>query len=87
MDNIENLLNVRYQTEILESLGWDEDLLAQLLTYLNNEFENFNLKHPAYLLKEVEIAFGEDTANVLKRIFDEQLKVILAYNQGEINEH
>jgi len=85
--HVQNILNIRYQTQILESLGWDEQKFTQLFEYLNNEFTNFDLKHPAELLKVIENHFGKATSDVFVEIFDEQLKLILAQNSGAYDEH
>jgi len=84
---IQDILDIRYQTQILESLGWDEQLFAQLFEYLNNEFSNFDLKHPKEILKVIETNFGEATSSVFIEIFNNQLKLILYQNNGVIDEH
>ena len=84
---IQDILDIRYQTQILESLGWDEQLFTQLFEYLNNEFSNFNLKHPIEILKVIEENFGKATSDVLKELFSNQLKLILHQNNGIIDEH
>ena len=86
-NHLNSILNVRYQTEILESLGWDEQKQLQLFDYLDTEFNNFNLKNPGELLNSVELHFGELTANVIKKIFAEQFNLIVNNSGGENNEH
>tara|TARA_X000001388_G_scaffold63476_1_gene49438 strand:+ start:680 stop:943 length:264 start_codon:yes stop_codon:yes gene_type:complete len=87
MNNLNQLLNIALKTELLESLGWDEHKLAQLEQYLENEFSNFNLKSPIVIITEIENHFGEATAEIIARLFEDQLKVLLTVNRGEINEH
>ena len=86
-DHLNHILNIRYQTEILEALGWDEERLAQLFEYLETEFTNFNIKNPGALLNSVELHFGESTANVIKKIFAEQFNLIVNNISGKNNEH
>ena len=85
--DLSQILNLSLQTELLESLGWDEQLLAQLLQYLENEFENFYLKSPLIIISEIQENFGEAPAVIIGRIFEEQLKTILTVNRGDIHEH
>ena len=84
---LKDIWDIRYQTQVLESLGWDEQLFNQLFEYLNDEFSNFNLKHPAEILKVIESNFGKGAADVFKEIFSNQLKLILHQNNGIIDEH
>jgi|SaaInlStandDraft_1057018.scaffolds.fasta_scaffold631980_2 hypothetical protein len=86
-NHLQSILNVRYQTELLESLDWDEQKRSQLFEYLETEFNNFNLKRPGELLNSVELHFGESTAMIIKKIFAEQFNVIIQNNSGENNEH
>ena len=86
-NHLQHILNIRYQTEILESLGWDEKKMSQLFDYLETEFNNFNIKRPGELLNSVEMHFGEATAIIIKKIFAEQFNVIKTNNNGENNEH
>ena len=87
MNNLNQLLNIALKTELLESLGWDEHKLAQLEQYLENEFSNFNLKSPIVIIAEIENHFGENTAAIIARLFEDQLKVLLTVGGGKIDEH
>ena len=89
MNNIQlqDILDIRYQTQVLESLGWDEQLFTQLFEYLNDEFNNFNLKHPAEIIKVIESNFGKAASEVFIEIFKNQLELILYQNNGIIDEH
>ena len=69
---IQDILDIRYQTQILESLGWDEQLFTQLFEYLNNV---------------IELNFGKATSDVFVDLFNNQLELILYQNNGNINEH
>ena len=87
MDSAGIVINIHYQTQLLESLGWDEQLLDQLLTYLDTEFSNFNLKPPSGIISEVEIHFGKATSEVLAEIFKSQMMFLKAYSGDPHNEH
>ncbi len=87
MDKVDLILNIQCQTQLLESLGWDEELLAQLLKYLDTEFSNFEIKSPEAILNEVEEHFGPQTSEVLRLFFKEQLKIIKMNSGGSNYEH
>lgn len=87
MNNFLNYLNLKVKTELLESLGWDEQLLSQLEEYLNTEFNNFHVVHPDTIIENVKQNFGEETSKVLNELFKDQLKSILIHNGGVIDEH
>lgn len=87
MNNFLNYLNLKVKTELLESLGWDEQLLSQLEEYLNTEFNNFHVVHPDTIIENVKQNFGEETSKVLSELFKDQLKSILIHNGGVIDEH
>tara|TARA_R110001599_G_scaffold185287_1_gene379552 strand:+ start:544 stop:813 length:270 start_codon:yes stop_codon:yes gene_type:complete len=86
-NHFQSILNVRYQTELLEALGWDEQMLAQLFDYLNTEFNNFNIKRPGELLNSIEFHFGESVAVIIKKIFAEQFSLIVDNSGGKSSEH
>lgn len=82
MDKISTVINVHHQTQLLEALGWDEELLDQLFSYLETSFTNFETKSPDLILIEVEEHFGAAAASVLKDLFIEQIKFIKSYGAG-----
>ena len=47
--------NIVKETQLLESLGWDEDLLKELYEYLDVHFSGDSIITPKLLLKEVVI--------------------------------
>ena len=89
MNQIQNLINIRNQTELLESVGWDEEVLSQLFSYLEVELsgENFHIKHPTLIVQEVKNNFGEPAALVLEEIFKDQIKAIISQTNGVIDDH
>jgi len=82
-NHLNSILNVRYQTELLESLGWDEQKLAQLFDYLETEFNNFNIKRPGDLLNSIELHFGKVTSEIIKKIFAEQFNIVVSRKKSE----
>tara|TARA_R110000782_G_scaffold267067_1_gene362083 strand:- start:569 stop:832 length:264 start_codon:yes stop_codon:yes gene_type:complete len=65
--------NIQYNTQLLESLDWDEEALQSLLEFLDVEFASFETKHPLKIIEIVTEYFGEDTSKVLSKIFSEQV--------------
>ena len=61
--------NLAKQTMLLESLGWQEDLLEELYSYLTIHFEGDSIVSPGILLEDIEKKFGEDCAEVLRSFF------------------
>ena len=66
-----NLINLSYQTEILESLGWDENQLNTLYEYLDTVFNEDMLTHPDAVLKIIEDNFGYSCKIIIDRLFKE----------------
>jgi len=58
--------NLSKETQLLESLDWDEDLLTELYDYLDVHFTGDSIISPNLLLKEVNEKFGETCANILR---------------------
>ena len=74
-DDLKKLrLNLNERTSLLESVGWDEIKFTKLEEYLSNISQDFVVKHPKQVLKEVKNHFGEETAEVLKYIYLNYLK-------------
>ena len=65
----DQLIDVQYQTALLESLGWDEEMLATLFDYLDTVFNNHDVVHPSIILKTVEENFNFETKKILEEIF------------------
>ena len=61
-DDLKKLrLNLNERTSLLESVGWDEIKFTKLEEYLSNISQDFVVKHPKQVLKEVKNHFGEET--------------------------
>jgi hypothetical protein len=68
--NYKSLINnVIKETQLLESLEWDEELLKNLYTYLDIHFSGDSIISPKIILQEIENNFGKDCASVLREIF------------------
>lgn len=59
------------ETELLESLDWDEELLEELYSYLDLHFSGNSIISPNLLLKEVEKLFGESCSKTLRDLIVE----------------
>ena len=42
--------NLKYETELLESLDWDDELLSDLLNYLNEKVNSKTINNPKILI-------------------------------------
>lgn len=70
MNNYKLLINnISKETQLLESLDWDEDLLKTLYEYLSIHFTGDSIISPKLLLEEIKHNFGEDCASTLREIF------------------
>ena len=61
--------NIAKETQLLESLGWDEELLKELYEYLNIHFTGDSIISPKLLLEEIRQKFGEDCESTLREMF------------------
>ena len=72
MKNHKALINNLYkETELLESLDWNEDDLNSLYEYLDIHFNGDSIITPDLLLEEVKLNFGEACSKVLRELFIE----------------
>tara|TARA_R110000824_G_scaffold377390_1_gene568688 strand:- start:249 stop:515 length:267 start_codon:yes stop_codon:yes gene_type:complete len=70
MKNYKKLVNnVMKETQLLESLDWDEAALKSLCAYLDVHFHGDSIISPKILLKEIENKFGKNCAKVLQEMF------------------
>lgn len=63
--------NLSKETELLESLDWDEDHLKSLYEYLEIHFNGDSIITPDILLNEIKNHYGEACSKVLREIFIE----------------
>ena len=61
--------NIIQETQLLESLEWDENNLEELCKYLNIHFKGDSIVSPKLLLEEIKNNFGEECSNVLRNMF------------------
>ena len=72
MNNHKILINnLSKETELLESLDWDEDHLKSLYEYLDIHLNGDSIITPDILLEEVKIHYGEMCSKVLREMFIE----------------
>ena len=63
--------NVNKETQLLESVGWDEETLKEVYNYLDLHFTGDSIISPKILIRELKNKFGEDCALVLQNMFIE----------------
>ena len=63
---ISNLLK---ETELLESLDWDEEQLKSLYGYLDIHFTGDSIITPELLLAEIKTHYGKECAKILREMF------------------
>jgi hypothetical protein len=63
--------NIIKETALLESVGWDEDVLKQVYEYLDIHFNGDSIISPDLLLEEAASIFGEECSGVLRSMFIE----------------
>ena len=59
------------ETELLESLDWDEEKLVSLYEYLDIHFSGDSIIKPDLLLQEIQELHGEPCAKILREMFIE----------------
>lgn len=68
--------NINKETQLLESLDWDESELKRLYEYLGLHFSGDSIITPDLLLQEISNKFGESCSSTLRSMF---LEVSLSY--------
>ena len=63
--------NISKETELLESLDWNEDDLKSLYEYLDVHFTGDSIITPDLLLEEIKSHSGEACSKVLREMFIE----------------
>ena len=69
--------NVHYQTQLLESLGWDENQLEALYEYLGTALKEDNPKSLEDIEKNITDLFGAQVSACFTNILNE---VMFSYN-------
>ncbi len=76
MKNKQLINSIASETELLEALDWDDDLLNELYEYLDIHFNGDSIIKPDLLLEEVNQKFGQACSKILREMF---LKVSLSH--------
>jgi hypothetical protein len=63
------ITNVIKETQLLEALEWDDELLKEVYVYLDIHFSGDSIISPKILLNEIKEKFGKDCADVLRAMF------------------
>ena len=63
--------NLSKETELLESLEWNEDDLKSLYEYLDIHFSGDSIITPDLLLEEIKNNYGKQCEKVLRKMFIE----------------
>ena len=63
--------NLSKETELLESLDWNEEHLKSLYEYLDIHFEGDSIITPDILLEEIKNYYGDACSQVLRKMFIE----------------
>ena len=72
MKNLNKLaINLSKETELLESLEWNEEHLKSLYEYLEIHFNGDSIITPDLLLEEIKNHYGEACSKVLQEMFIE----------------
>ena len=61
--------DIKYETELLESLEWNEEKLKQLLDYINSVVNDETLISPNDIIVNVKNNYSDQTGEILKKIF------------------
>jgi hypothetical protein len=82
-----NLINIQYETELLESLDWSNERLKEFYEYLDTQFNNEILVSPNTLLQDIERLFGIMTKEVCKKIFSQVIVQNNLHHSGDTIEN
>lgn len=64
-------IEFHYKTALLESLGWDDESLDNLLSFINESINKSESNQSLEkLLSEVELKWSSDTKDVLENMFN-----------------
>lgn len=63
--------NIAKETELLESLEWDYEILEELYEYLDLHFTGNSIITPDIILQEIKQSFGVECEKVLRNLFVE----------------
>ena len=78
--------NLNYQTQLLESLDWDENQLSALELYLNEVLNSEVTFYPDVIISHIKEHFTEEASQVVYEIFKE-VALHCSIFEGDDNEH
>jgi len=85
IDKFAVINNIRFNTALLESLEWDEDLLQAFLVYFNDAI-NSNIG-PEELLTDILLNYGQQTHDIIADLFKEESLEADRYLDSDEGEH
>ena len=78
--------DLNYQTQLLESLDWDEDQLQALLLYLQEVLNDEIILHPENIITTIADNFTVEAAKEVRQIF-RLIAFEHGFLKGDDNEH
>lgn len=66
--------NINYETRLLESLEWDEEMLSNLYSFVFLALEQ-NYKED-FIIEKIKENFSEETSLIIKETFEEEKQKI-----------
>jgi len=63
------LNNIHFETQLLESLEWDNESLSRLLKFVFQALEENYTEE--FILQKIKENFSEDTCIIIKEMFDQ----------------
>lgn len=80
-DLLKQLSHINFETELLESLDWDESELARLQQYLSSDKNRGT--HINNVLNDIQAEFGQPTALILRKLFGEMIFKYSLHTKGQ----
>jgi len=68
---IDEFMDINNQTELLESVGWDDEEFDRLINFLNEAISKNT--SPKDILDSIEINFGKTSSDVLMKMFEQTI--------------
>ena len=80
----DSLKGIHFQTELLESLDWDEEKLDQTIKELDQYFKENIDTHPAFVKQALGVMFDDKVRNIIFKYIDYMEKSI-QQEEGDID--
>ena len=68
----EKIADLRFRTEVLESLEWDEEVCNHFFEYLDSALNDINSRDPIELLEEIRDLYGVTTLKIIAQVFKKE---------------